>query len=141
MRQPPLAAASRQRPARSIGGGCGGGGGGGGDGCACSLGAAVSWGVLVHAPTAASARSRPAATPLRLIGPLHTDVIMQKVLADQPWVAPKCIRSHLVFDTRNCAMADDRGMPPGDIDYCPALNSSGDDPEAGDARFDEGKTI
>jgi hypothetical protein len=38
----------------------------------------VSWGVLVHAPTAASARNRPAATALRLLGPLHTDVIMQK---------------------------------------------------------------
>src|SRR3974377_1735800 len=46
IRQAPLAAASRQRPATSIGGGCGGrGAGGGGDeAAACSLGGAAGWG-------------------------------------------------------------------------------------------------
>jgi len=40
------------------------------------------------------------------------------------WVAPKCIRSHLVFHTRNCAMADDRGIKPG-RKILPAPNSVG----------------
>ena len=78
IRQPPLAAASRQRPLRSIGGGCGGGGGGGGDAATCSLGGDATRDVLVHALTAASNRSRAAAIALRLLGPLRMDVIMQK---------------------------------------------------------------
>src|SRR5215831_8586292 len=49
IKQAPLAAASRQRPATSIGGGCGGGGGGG-EAAACSLGGDASCDVLVHAP-------------------------------------------------------------------------------------------
>ena len=78
IKQAPLAAASRQRPATSIGGGCGGRGGGGGEAAACSLGGDASCDVLVHAPTAANDRSRPAAIALRLFRPLHMDVIMQK---------------------------------------------------------------
>src|ERR1700758_4522460 len=66
IKQAPLAAASRQRPATSIGGGCGGGGVGGGDGCACSLGVAASCGVVVHAPTAAAVST--ATIALRLLG-------------------------------------------------------------------------
>jgi NAD(P)H-hydrate repair Nnr-like enzyme with NAD(P)H-hydrate epimerase domain len=84
IKQAPLAAASRQRPATSIGGGCGGGGAGGGDEtAACSLGGDASCDVLVHALAAASDSSRPAAIALRLLGPLHMDVIMQRLLADQ----------------------------------------------------------
>ena len=102
IKQAPLAAASRQRPATSIGGGCGGGGAGGSDEtAACSLGGDASCDVLVHALAAASDSSRPAAIVLRLLGPLHMDVIMQKATRRQTscWVAPKCIRSHLVFYT------------------------------------------
>src|SRR5690242_15102405 len=66
IKQAPLAAASRQRPATSIGGGCcGGGEAGGGDGCACSLGVAASCGVVVHAPTAAAVST--ATIALRLL--------------------------------------------------------------------------
>jgi len=80
IRQAPLAAASRQRPATSIGGGCGGrGAGGGGDeAAACSLGEDASCDVPVHALAVASDKSRPAAIAPRLIGPLHMDVVMQK---------------------------------------------------------------
>jgi hypothetical protein len=111
IKQAPLAAASRQRPATSIGGGCGGGGAGGGEAAACSLGGNASCDVLVHALVAASDRSRPAAIALRLLGPLHMHVIMQKGCSlTSRWVAPICIRSHLVFYTHDCAMADDRGI-------------------------------
>src|SRR5262249_6519691 len=78
IKQAPLAAASRQRPATSIGGGCGGGGGGGGEAATCSLGGDPSCDVLVHALAAASDRSRPAAIALRLRGRPHMDVIMQR---------------------------------------------------------------
>src|SRR5262249_4256719 len=119
IKQAPLAAASRQRPARSIGGGCGGRGGGGGEAAACSLGGVASCDVLVHAPTAANDRSRPAAIALRLFRPLHMDVHHAKGRSrTRGWVAPKCIRSHLVFYTRDCAMADDRPISPGANDYC-----------------------
>lgn len=73
IKQAPLAAASLQRPATSIGGGCGGGEGGGAEACTCSLGAAVSGGVLVHALVAASATNRMAAVAPRPLGPLHMD--------------------------------------------------------------------
>ena len=72
--QAPLPAARRQRPARSIGGGDGGGGGG--DGWACSLGAAVTSGAVVHAPVAAAPRSKIAAARRRG-GPLHGKMIMR----------------------------------------------------------------
>jgi hypothetical protein len=79
IKQAPLAAANRQRPATSIGGGCGGGGAAGdGETAACSLGGDASCDVPVHALAAASDRSRPAAIALRLLGPRHMDVIMQK---------------------------------------------------------------
>ena len=79
IKQAPLAAASRQRPATSIGGGCRGGGAGGGDETAArSLGGDPSCDVLVHALAAASDRSRPAAIALRLRGRPHLDVIMQR---------------------------------------------------------------
>src|ERR1700733_15023398 len=56
---PPLAAVSRQRPARSIGGGCGGGGGGG----AGTSGGASAW--LAQPAATATASPTTAATAIR----------------------------------------------------------------------------
>src|SRR6516164_8064344 len=63
MTQAPLAAASRQRPPRSIGGGLGGDGAGG-EAAACSLGGDASCDVPVHAVAVASDSSSPAAIAL-----------------------------------------------------------------------------
>ena len=76
--QAPLPTARRQRPARSMGGGDGGGGDG--DGWVCSLGAAVTSGVVVHAPVAAALRSRMAVAARRLPGLVRADLIMQRLL-------------------------------------------------------------
>src|SRR5262249_30494898 len=93
IRQPPLAAASRQRPLRSIGGGCGGGGGGGGDAATCSLGGDATRDVLVHALTAASNRSIAAAIALRLPRPPRRGATSKKVLSDTSlWCAHKDLR-------------------------------------------------
>jgi hypothetical protein len=93
IKQAPLVAASRQRPPTSIGGGCGGGGGGGGELATCSLGGDASCGVLVQALAAASDRSRPAAIALRLFALLPMNVIMQRLLTDQP---SGCAKKHSV---------------------------------------------
>src|SRR5690348_6165489 len=73
IRQAPLPAVRRQRPARSIGGG-----GGGGEIAASSVGEDATWDVLVHALAAASVRSRPAVIAARVLEPLNRDRIMQK---------------------------------------------------------------
>src|SRR5580692_9623589 len=61
---PPAAAVSRQRPARSIGGGVGAGGAGGG---AAATGGGSGFGALAHAASAASTSKAAAAfAPCRL---------------------------------------------------------------------------
>jgi NAD(P)H-hydrate repair Nnr-like enzyme with NAD(P)H-hydrate epimerase domain len=110
IKQVPLAAASRQRPATSIGGGCGGGGAGGdGETAACSLGGDASCDVPVHALAAASDRSRPAAIALRLLGPLHMDVIMQKA-AHRPAVGLRQnALGRILYSTQAIAQRFDEG--------------------------------
>ena len=111
IKQVPLAAASRQRPATSIGGGCGGGGAGGdGETAACSLGGDASCDVPVHALAAASDRSRPAAIALRLLGPLHMDVIMQKA-AHRPAVGLRQnALGRILYSTQAIAQRFDEGQ-------------------------------
>jgi len=111
IKQAPLAAASRQRPATSIGGGCGGGGAGGdGETAACSLGGDANCDVPVHALAAASDRSRPAAIALRLLGPLHMDVIMQKA-AHRPAVGLRQnALGRILYSTQAMAQRFDEGQ-------------------------------
>lgn len=100
IKQAPLAAASRQRPATSTGGGCEGGGGGGAA-AACSFGDDASCGVLVHAPAAASERSRPAAIALRLFGPPY--IIMQKAAHGPEVGLRQNALGHMLYSTHAIA--------------------------------------
>jgi hypothetical protein len=68
-----------------MGGGLAGEGAGGGEASTCSVGAVAEGGVVVHAPTAASAKTRIPALALCLTGLLQIDLpinmVMQRRLA------------------------------------------------------------
>src|SRR5262249_27270474 len=99
IKQAPVAAASRQRPATSIGGGCGGGGGGGA--AACPFCGDAQRGGGGHAPAAASERSRPAAIALRLFGPPY--IIMQKAAHEPEVGLRQNALGHMLYSTHAIA--------------------------------------